>query len=262
MNLDLTAKHALVGGSTQGLGWGSAVELATLGATVTLMARNEARLRERVTQLPSQAGQAHQYIVADFSDGAQVRQALLHLRETGKQFQILVHNTGGPPPGSILDAKADDFITAMQQHLINFHEITQAFVPFMKESGFGRIINIISTSVKEPIAGLGVSNTLRAAVASWAKTLSGELAPFGITVNNVLPGYTRTARLESLIESKSKASNQTKEEIEAEMERAIPARRIGTPEEFGAVVAFLASPAASYVNGVSIAVDGGRMHSL
>ncbi len=171
---------------------------------------------------------------------------------------ILVNNTGGPPPGTVIEARPEEFTTAFAQHLICNQILVQAVVPGMQAAGYGRIINIISTSVKQPIAGLGVSNTIRGAVASWAKTLASELAPFGITVNNVLPGMTRTQRLDSLIASKAEKTGKTIEQITQEMIREIPAGRIGMPHEFAAAVAFLASPAASYITGINLPVDGGR----
>ena len=261
MNLDLTNKTALVCGSTQGLGYASAVELALLGCHVVLMARNEDKLIETVKTLDASKGQQHQYLVADFADTNAVKTAAEGFAKTNP-IHILVNNTGGPPGGPALTAKAEDFLTAFNNHLINNHNLVQAFVPAMKQAGFGRIINIISTSVKSPIAGLGVSNTIRAAVANWAKTLATELAPFGITVNNVLPGFTKTVRADYVISSKAKASNTSEEEVLKQLVAEIPAGRIGRPEEFGAAVAFLCSPAAGYINGINLPVDGGRLGCL
>jgi len=261
MNLDLTNKTALVCGSTQGLGYASAVELALLGCHVVLMARNEDKLIETVKTLDASKGQQHQYLVADFADTNAVKTAAEGFAKTNP-IHILVNNTGGPPGGPALTAKAEDFLTAFNNHLINNHNLVQAFVPAMKQAGFGRIINIISTSVKSPIAGLGVSNTIRAAVANWAKTLATELAPFGITVNNVLPGFTKTVRADYVISSKAKATNTSEEEVLKQLVAEIPAGRIGRPEEFGAAVAFLCSPAAGYINGINLPVDGGRLGCL
>jgi 3-oxoacyl-[acyl-carrier protein] reductase len=261
MNLDLTNKTALVCGSTQGLGYASAVELALLGCNVVLMARNEDKLKETVKTLDCSKGQQHQYLVADFADNAVVKAAIGGFIKTNP-VHILVNNTGGPPGGTALQAEAADFLAAFNNHLINNHHLTQAVVPGMKEAGFGRIINIISTSVKSPIAGLGVSNTIRAAVANWAKTLASELGPFGITVNNVLPGFTKTVRADYVISSKAKAANITEAEVMKQLVAEIPVGRIGLPEEFGAAVAFLSSPAAAYINGVNLPVDGGRLVCL
>ena len=261
MNLDLTNKTALVCGSTQGLGYASAVELALLGCSVVLMARNEDKLKEAVGSLSSSKGQQHQYLVADFADTNTVKTAIDGFIKNNT-IHILVNNTGGPPGGAALTANAEDFLSAFNNHLINNHNLTQAVVPGMKAAGFGRIINIISTSVKNPIAGLGVSNTVRAAVANWAKTLATELGPFGITVNNVLPGFTKTVRADYVISSRAKAGNITEEEVMKQLVTEIPAGRIGQPEEFGAAVAFLASPAAAYINGINLPVDGGRLGCL
>jgi len=261
MNLDLTNKTALVCGSTQGLGYASAVELAFLGCDVVLMARNEDKLKEAVKTLDSSKGQQHQYLVADFTDIDTVK-ATVDTFIKNNTVHILVNNTGGPAGGAALTADAADFLAAFNNHLINNHHLTQAVVPGMKKAGFGRIINIISTSVKSPIAGLGVSNTIRAAVANWAKTLATELGPFGITVNNVLPGFTKTVRADYVISSKAKAGNITEAEVMKQLVAEIPAGRIGKPEEFGAAVAFLCSPAAAYINGINLPVDGGRLGCL
>ena len=261
MNLDLTKKTALVCGSTQGLGYASAAELALLGSNVVLMARNEGKLKESVKTLDTSKGQLHQYLVADFSDTTAVTSTIGEFAKNNT-IHILVNNTGGPPGGTALAAKPEDFITAFNNHLINNHNLAQAVVPGMKAAGFGRIINIISTSVKNPIAGLGVSNTIRAAVANWAKTLATELGPFGITVNNVLPGFTKTVRADYVISSKAKANNVTEDEIMKQLVAEIPVGRIGQPEEFGAAVAFLCSPAAAYINGINLPVDGGRLGCL
>ena len=261
MNLDLTGKTALVCGSTQGLGYASAVELALLGCSVILMARNEEKLQEVVRTLDAAKGQSHQYLVADFTDTNEVK-SVIDGFVPKNTIHILVNNTGGPAGGPALTANAADFLAAFNNHLINNHTLTQAVVPGMKTAGFGRIINIISTSVKIPIAGLGVSNTIRGAVASWAKTLATELGPFGITVNNVLPGFTKTSRAEYVISNKAKNTGSSEDEVLAGFVAEIPAGRIGLPEEFGAAVAFLCSPAAGYINGINLPVDGGRLGCL
>ena len=263
MNLDLSGKTAVVCGSTQGLGLASAVEIAELGASVVLVARNESTLNSVVASLPTKSeSQNHSFLVADFSDPSAVEKQIKDWTGQGNQAQILVNNTGGPPAAPAMDATVEEFRIAFNNHLINNHILTQALVPGMKEAKFGRIINIISTSVKTPIPGLGVSNTTRGAVASWAKTLASELAPFGITVNNVLPGMTWTARLESLINGRAKKSGKSPDEVADAMKASIPAGRFAEVQEFGAVVAFVASPAASYVNGINIPVDGGRTQCL
>jgi 3-oxoacyl-[acyl-carrier protein] reductase len=262
MNLDLTNKNAIVCGSTQGLGRASAIELALLGANITLVARNEATLKETLLTLDSSKGQKHSYFVADFSKTEEVKIGIENHLKTNPMVHILVNNTGGPAGGAIIDAKVEEFTQAISNHLICNHILVQACVPSMKAEGFGRIINIISTSVKQPITGLGVSNTTRGAVASWSKTLANELGQFGITVNNVLPGYTKTARLDFVINSRAKAVNMGVDDMEKVFQSDIPAGRFGEAHEFGAAVAFLCSPAAAYINGVNLPVDGGRLSSM
>lgn len=262
MNLDLKGRTAIVCGSTQGLGYASAVELALMGANVTLFARNEDKLKESVATLDISKGQAHNYLVADFSNTAQVREVINNYVKNGGRAQILVNNTGGPPGGKLIHETEDGFLQTFNAHLINNHHLVQALEPAMKTAGWGRIINIISTSVKAPLPNLGVSNTIRAAVASWAKTLATELAPYGITVNNVLPGFTATVRADYIIQKRVKDSGRSEEEVMAELVKEIPAGRIGKPEEFGAAVAFLCSPAAAYINGINLPVDGGRLTCL
>ena len=261
MDLDLKGKKALVCGSTQGLGYASAAELALMGCDLVLMARDKQKLESAIKDLDRSRGQQHGYLVADFSDTARVK-------EVASQFaasnivHILVNNTGGPPGGPVATAKEEEFIAAFQAHLINNHHLALAVIPGMKNAGFGRIVNIISTSVKVPLAGLGVSNTIRAAVANWAKTLANELGSFGITVNNVLPGFTKTSRADYVISNRAKQSGKSDNEVLAAIVAEIPAGRIGKPEEFGAAVAFLCSPAAAYINGINLAVDGGRLGCL
>lgn len=262
MNLDLKGKTAIVCGATQGIGLASAVELALLGANVTLVARNEAKLREAVETLDISSGQLHRYFVADFSDHEQLKDAVENYLRLCPDVHILVNNTGGPSGGAIVEAETEQFLNTFQMHLINNQFLVQSVFPSMKKEGYGRIVNIISTSVKQPIVGLGVSNTIRGAVASWAKTLSLEIAQYGITVNNVLPGYTETARLYSILETRAQAQDRSPKEVAKEMAASIPTRRFVKAEETAAAVAFLCSPAAASINGVSLAVDGGRTESL
>lgn len=261
MNLDLTGKNALVAGSTQGIGFAAATELALLGASCVLIARNEAALKEAVTKLDTAKGQQHSYLVADFSKPQQVNDVVsAFIKEN--TIHILVNNSGGPAAGMASDAKVEQFEAAFQQHLVCNHILATLVMQGMKDAGYGRIINIISTSVKIPLKGLGVSNTIRGAVASWAKTMANELGKFGITVNNVLPGATGTARLEAIINNKSANTGVSQDDVTHEMLEEIPAGRFGLPGEIAAMVAFLASPAAAYVNGTSIPVDGGRTGSI
>jgi 3-oxoacyl-[acyl-carrier protein] reductase len=261
MNLDLQGKRALIGGSTQGIGKASAIELAQLGAIVTLLARNEQSLKETLSELPTPFGQVHNYLVADFNSPDQLKNVVQQFVEKNT-VHILINNTGGPPAGQAIDATPEEFIKAFTSHLICNQILAQAVVGGMKQSGYGRIINIISTSVKIPIKGLGVSNTTRGAVANWAKTIATELAPFGITVNNVLPGTTMTGRLDSIIKTKAEKSKRTYQEVKNEMITEVPAGRISEPYEVAAAVAFLASPAAGYITGINVPVDGGRTGSL
>ncbi len=260
MNLDLKNKIALVCGSTQGLGYASAVELALLGCNVVLFARNAESLKKALQTLPNN-NQQHQFLVADFTNTGAVKRNIDEFVKNNP-VHILINNTGGPAAGTALAADSQDFLQAFNTHLINNHNLVQAVAPGMKAAGFGRIVNIISTSVKIPLAGLGVSNTIRGAVASWAKTLATELGPFGITVNNVLPGFTKTGRADYVIANKAATNGKTVEAVLKEIEAEIPAGRIGKTEEFGAAVAFLCTPAAAYINGVNLPVDGGRLGCL
>jgi len=254
----LNNKNAVVCGASKGIGRAAAVELARLGANVTVVARSEDALRDVVASLATDAGQSHGYLVADFADRGALREKVAaHVAAVGT-VHILVNNSGGPPAGTILDATEEAILAAYSNHLLCNQIMVQAVAPGMKKAGFGRIINIISTSVIAPIMGLGVSNTTRGAVANWARTLAGELAPFGITVNNVLPGYTQTQRLRSILQGKADKAGVSYDDIVKEALATIPAGRLGEPEELGAVVGFLASPAASYVTGVNLPVDGGR----
>ncbi len=259
MNLDLKGKKAFIGGSSKGIGWASAVELALLGANVTLVSRNEDLLREKLNQLPNNGSQNHDYLVLDYCDLEIFREKI---NKVTKTYHILVNNTGGPTGGNVLDEPAEKFEQVFRQHLETSQILAQKFVPDMQEEGFGRIVNIISVSVKQPIVGLGVSNTIRYAVAAWAKTLSKEIASGGITINNVLPGYTLTDRLEEVFTQKSKSTGVSKEVITQEIIKSIPTGKIALSEEVGAAVAFLCSPAAASINGINLPVDGGMSMSL
>ncbi len=261
MNLSLEGKNAIICGSTQGIGLAIAGELALLGANCTMMARNEESLKEVIHELDTGMRQTHNYLVVDFNEPEEVKKTI---EEYVKDHivHILINNTGGPSAGPIVDATEEDFLKAFNQHLICNHILAKAVVPSMKKEKYGRIINIISTSVKIPIKNLGVSNTIRGAVASWAKTMANELGQFNITVNNLLPGSITTQRLTSLIESISQKGNVVMQVVEQNMKDEIPMRRFGHPSEIAAVAAFLASPSGSYVNGTSIPVDGGKVGSI
>jgi 3-oxoacyl-[acyl-carrier protein] reductase len=260
MNLDLQGKTAIVCGASQGIGKAAAIELSLLGANVTLIARDEQKLKQTWSEL-HHGHQLHHYISADFSNPVDVKKKIDEF-VSKHTVHILVNNTGGPPGGQAIDANPEDFLKAFSNHLICNQIMAQAVVPGMKNDKYGRIINIISTSVKVPLRGLGVSNTIRGAVANWAKTLSLELGPFGITVNNVLPGATMTARLKSIIDTNAQKKGISVEEAKREMIKEIPLGRIAEASEVAAAVAFLASPAAGYINGINIPVDGGRTGSL
>ncbi len=256
-------KHlALVCGSTQGIGLAIAQKLAADGFSVVLTARNEDKLKVSLQLLDTSKGQRHRYFVSDFTNPESVKNAVNAFIEEHGSIHILINNTGGPKSGPIVDADTNEFLAAFNQHLICNHILMQAVVPGMKVAGFGRIVNIISTSVKQPLPNLGVSNTIRGAVASWSKTLANELGAFGITVNNVLPGATNTQRLTEIAKVKAEKTGEDVAEILAEMGQESPMKRIAQPEEVAAVVAFLASDDASYVNGINIPVDGGRTKSL
>lgn len=261
MNINLNDKYAVISGSTSGIGLAIAQELSRLGAHCILLARNESKLKEAIATLDTSLGQQHQYEVADFSDVKQVEAAAWNIAER-LDVHILINNTGGPPAGPITDARPEEFLAAYNQHLICNHILVQTLVPGMKKNQYGRIVNVISTSVKIPLKGLGVSNTTRGAVASWAKTMANELAKYGITVNNVLPGATNTSRLAQIISNKSSKTNIPTEDVVREMTEEIPMQRFGQPEEIAAVAAFLCTPAAAYVTGTSIPVDGGRTGSI
>lgn len=262
MDLNLSGRHAVVCGASQGIGRATAIELAELGADVTLLARSVDVLRELAQSLPRRhPAQRHDWRGVDMQDTNGLQATALDI-VAAQPVHILINNTGGPPGGPAHSADAAAFESTFRQHLLAGQVLLQAVLPGMREARFGRLVNVISTSVKEPIPGLGVSNTVRAAVAAWAKTLSGELAADGITVNSVLPGYTRTARLSGLLSAQSQKSGRSEEELAKEMAAAVPARRFGEPGEVAAMIAFLCTPAAAYVNGVSIAVDGGRTRAL
>lgn len=261
MNLSLEGKKAIVCGSTQGIGLAIAEELALLGASCTLLARNEEGLKEAVQKLDTQLRQQHGYLVADFSRPDELKK-IIEAYAAKNTVHILINNTGGPAAGPITEATEEAFLNTFNQHLICNHILTKAVIPSMKKEGYGRIVNIISTSVKIPLKNLGVSNTIRGAVASWAKTMANELGQFNITVNNVLPGFTSTQRLSTLMDNIAKKGNTVVDIVEKNMVEEVPMKRFADASEIAAVAAFLASPAASYINGVSIPVDGGRTGSI
>jgi 3-oxoacyl-[acyl-carrier protein] reductase len=261
MNLNLKGRTALVCGGSQGLGAAIATELALLGANLIVLARREAVLQNFVATLNQTQGQTHEWIAADAHEPDLLVSKIKERLQKGA-IEILINNTGGPAAGPLLATRVLDLEKAFQAHLSVSHLLTQALVPGMKAAGFGRIVNVLSTSVKQPIDGLGISNTVRSAVANWAKTMANELGSFGITVNNVLPGYTNTQRLQYLFANQAEKTGLLPEAILNKTVALIPAGRLGEPEEFGAAVAFLCSPAAAYINGINLPVDGGRLSGL
>jgi 3-oxoacyl-[acyl-carrier protein] reductase len=261
MEISLKGKTAVICGSTQGIGLAVAEAFADAGADCILVARSENKLRSIVERLPANGDQKHRYFVADFSNPQAVSVIAADIAAT-VNVHILVNNTGGPKPGPITDAVTDEFSRGFEQHVINNQTLSQALLPGMKKNNYGRVINIVSTSVKQPLNNLGVSNTIRAAVAGWAKTWSNEAGQYNVTVNNILPGLTETSRLNSLLDTMSKNSGLSTDEVSSNLKKEIPLRRFGQPHELASLALFLASPLASYITGTSIAVDGGRTATL
>lgn len=263
MELSLIGKNALVGGGSKGIGRAVAVELAALGARVTLLARNEMVLRAVVNALPQiHPTQQHDFLVVDYAHPAELAEAVTQLVSADRVYHILFNNTGGPAGGAIVTAPVSAFEAAFAQHLLCNQLLVQQLLPGMRTAGYGRIINMLSTSVKAPLDNLGVSNTIRAAVANWAKTLANEVAPWGITVNNVLPGFTATERLEEVLGDAAAKKGVSLEQEMTTAQKSIPMGRFGTPAEIAAGVAFLATPAAAYITGINLPIDGGRTRSL
>ncbi|NER49847.1 MAG: SDR family oxidoreductase [Symploca sp. SIO1A3] len=262
MDISCEGKHAFVCGSTDGIGKACAIAIADLGASITLIARNEKKLAATLQELKTSPKQSHDFIVADFSEPDTLKERVDKYLDNTKVIHILVNNTGGPPLGSAVAAKASDFIAAFNQHLVCSHLLSQAVIPGMKKAGYGRIINITSYTAKQPLDDMIVSNTIRGAVSSWAKTMANELGKDEITVNNVLPGSTATKRLYSIGQDRIKLTGKSESQVIEEMKNIIPMRRFGKPEEVAWAVAFLASPAAAYINGINLPVDGGKTRSL
>lgn len=262
MSTGLHSRHALVCGASAGIGLASAQALAAMGADVTILARREDTLLAALATLPRvHAGQRFTSVAADVSDAATLRERVDALCAESA-VTVLINNSAGPPGGPASTATPSAYLDVFQQHLIANQILLQAVLPGMRAAQWGRIVNVISTSVKEPIANLGVSNTIRGAVASWAKTVASEVGPFGITVNNVLPGYTRTQRLEQILDERSQTTGKTRDDIAASMLATVPAGRFAEPTEIAAAIAFLCSPEAAYINGINLPVDGGRTRSL
>ena len=258
MKIDLTGKKALVGGSSKGIGLGIANELANSGASVCLMARNESRLKEIVGQLPNSSN--HSYLVVDFSKFEEYK---LKIEEyiQNNHVDILVNNTQGPPAGNSLSKNIDSYQEAFDLLFKSVVHTTSLVIPKMQKNKWGRIINVTSVSVKEPLNYLVLSNSIRSAVVAWAKSLSVDLGPDGITVNSILTGYFDTERIKELNKEKSKSLKITETEVLDKMKSLVPASRLGRPEEYGYLVSFLSSDKAAYINGASIPIDGGLLKS-
>lgn len=261
MDLELNNKTAIVCGCTQGIGLGIAREFAKNNVNLILIARNEGALKSTIESLHNK--EKHTYICVDFSEPDSLKKKLTPLLDSrGVSVDILINNTGGPSAGPIEIAGPSEFLKGFNMHIICSQIITQLVLPGMKKNNFGRIINIISTSVKAPISNLGVSNTIRGAMANWGKTLANEAGCFGITVNNVLPGFTKTDRLNSLFKNKSIKEKISVEDVEKKALQTIPVGRFGDVSDITNAVLFLSSPKASYINGINLPVDGGRTVSL
>jgi len=262
MKFDLQNLNALVCGGSQGIGEAIAKVFAESGANVTLLSRNEDNLKVTMENLHSDPFQNHSYIVVDLANIEKLQTEILPELKEQKSFDIIINNSGGPKPGLLHQAHTSELINAFNQHVIASHLILQTFLPRMIERNFGRIINIISVGLKQPIQNLGVSNTIRGAMGSWAKTLSKELGQYGVTVNNILPGYTMTPRLNSLIKLRAEDSNTTTEDIISRMIEDVPVKKLGEPKDIAFATAFLASREASFVNGINFPVDGGWLNTL
>lgn len=233
-----------------------------MGAQVVLLARNREKLEAVKKELSASHGQKHEILVADFDDPISVEHVVSQFINQKNTVNILVNNTGGPPAGPAHLADLEEYVTAFRRHLLCNQMLVRLVLPGMKNSTYGRIVNVISTSVKVPLPNLGVSNTIRGAVANWSKTLANELGEFGITVNNVLPGATETGRLTNIIENKAKKLGVTEKVAAGKMTAEVPLKRFAKPEEIANAIAFLASPAAAYISGINVPVDGGRTGSL
>jgi 3-oxoacyl-[acyl-carrier protein] reductase len=262
MDLGLRRRVAIVAAASKGLGRAVAEELAQEGAYVAICSREAQNLEGTAVEIQASTKQPVFWRALDVRQEGAIAAFVADVEREFGRADICVTNSGGPPSNSFAETRAEDWRAAVDQLLMSTVFFARETLPLMKKNNWGRFITITSSAVKQPVDGLLLSNSVRAAVTGLARTLANEYAAFGITVNNVCPGYTRTARLDNLAKSISARSNVKPEEVFAGWAHEIPAGRIGTPKEFAAVVAFLASERASYVNGASIAVDGGLVRSL
>lgn len=258
-SVSLSGRVAFVGGASQGIGRACAMALASAGARVVLSGRNDEGLAKVLGELPAVTSGAHEVLLQDHADPAAMERAADALVARLGVVHVLVANTGGPAPGFLVDAQGADIEKAVRQHVGCAQGLLQAFAPGMRAAGFGRVVAITSTSVVTPLRGLGVSNVVRAAMGNWVRTMAGELGAFGITVNMVMPGSTRTGRLQAIMQGRASRAGSTVQDIERDVVARIPVGRLGLPEEIASVVAFLCAPAASFVNGAMIPVDGGQL---
>lgn len=261
MNISLQGKKALVGGSSKGIGAAIAKQLAASGASVTLMARSEGRMQELIEEMDSSQGQQHQFLSVDFTDFEAYKAKIRAYFETNT-VDILVNNTQGPEGGGALEKKVDDYQNAFDLLFKSVVYTTELALKHMQEQHWGRIINIASISVKEPLNYLALSNTIRAAVVTWAKSLAYDVAKDGITVNSTLTGYFDTDRIAQLNSKKAEKMGVSPDEVRSNMEEQVPVKRIGDPKEYGYLVTFLASEQAAFITGTNIPIDGGLLKSL
>lgn len=260
MEVSLKGKTALVGGSSKGIGLAVAKQLAASGASVCLMARDESKMKEIIKNLKSNHGQVHHFLQLDFSDFNSFKDKLEVFFKENK-IDILVNNTQGPPSGNSLSKSIQDYQISFDLLFKNIVYATTLAIPHMKSQGWGRIVNIASISVREPLNYLVLSNTIRAAVVTWGKSLSFDIAQYGITVNSILTGYFDTERITKLNLAKAKSMNISESQVLSAMKEMIPIKRLGIPEEYGYLVSFLASNKAAYINGTAIPIDGGLLKS-
>ncbi len=261
MEISLKGKQALVGGASRGLGKAIALQLARCGAAVTLMARNEEKLKMVMAELSVEAGQQHNYLVVDFADFEQFK-ATISAWFQHHTIDILINNTNGPAAGGVLEKSTDDYQRSFDLLFKTVCHLTMAALPGMQAAKYGRIINLSSITVKEPLQSLVLSNSIRSAVLSWAKTLARETAPMGITVNNILTGYFDTERLNEIHSVQAANKGIGLDVYKNSMKTEVPVGRFGEPMEFAYLVAFLASDYSSYITGANIPIDGGLLRSI